>query len=281
MNFLTTPYDGIETIEIPIENTAQRTFYLPVNEKLEGKTIIRIDILASVSSITPSNRSVISNTNIAHGYFTFKDKQKAKWYNYPLFYMFNNATVKNQTREFSNFKIINWEESFITFNNSASFSSNQSIFLVVHYLNKRRLFKNYLLNPLYKLRLGLYPLRIDEIKARVTQTNQLNYTFDFPEKYNNIKLKKIEFYAASSLTVDGETIINSSTIYNKSYLVLFAKNNKEILWKVPLSFLTKEINQYSEIYLNNLEIDWYKSYVEVANNSSLSADTLFYFFLFY
>jgi hypothetical protein len=288
MRFVNTPYDGIEYLEIPITSATQRKFFFPVTERLDGKIIRRIDLYSVTNSLTPSGRTVIRDSRLVFGYLTIRPKNSVTVYKYPLYYNLNSSgSTGNETltSELLNYPV-QWDLSFVEFAQTVTLNTTESIFLIIYYQNpQRKTISNqgikYLVNPLVKLFIGNENFYTHSIQVKINSVNNTLFNFPFDEKLEKIKLKKILFGGAETTTPDYKTVISSSTIIRKSYLVLRDFKGKEIINHLPLYFLSYPQVERSEIFLNNLEIDWPKSYVHCVNNTSLVVNTIFFFTLFY
>jgi len=275
MRFVNTPYDGIEFIEIPITSATQRKFFFPVNEKLDGKIIRRIDLHAYSGCSTPSNRTVIAYDDLVQGYLTIRPKNNdITIYKYPLFYCLNNTRsggFETSATENMNYPV-QWELSFIEFAQTVSLSTSQSLVLIVYYQDpSRKTLVNqgikYLVNPLTKLYLGSESIKSIKITATVDDTNKLKFNFPYDEKYENLKLIVLR-------SPGGD-------FPQKTYLVLRDTRGKEIVNHLPIQFIGTAQTDRAEILFNNLIIDWPKSYVKIANNTSFTVGMEFPFYLLY
>lgn len=275
MRFVNTPYDGVEFIEIPITSTTQRKFFFPVNEKLDGKIIRRIDLHAYSTCLAPSNRAVISYAALVKGFLTIRPKgNDVTIYKYPLFYLLNNTrSGGHETSVTENMDYpVQWELSFVEFAQTVSLSTAQSLVFIVYYQNPMRKMISkqgikYLLNPLLNLFIGREQLQTLKITATVDIPNKLIFNFPHDEKYENIKVKAIRR--------------TRDDFSQKTYLVLRDKTGKEIINHLPGHYMESSQTDRAEILLNNLVIDWPKSYVKVTNATSLIAGTEFSFYLLY
>jgi hypothetical protein len=287
MRFVNTPYDGIEYLEIPIISTSQRKFFFPVSERLDGKIIRRIDLYAKASGLTPSGRSVIGNDKLVKGYLTVRPKRSVTIYKYPLFYVLNSSGsqgLETLTTEQLNYPV-QWDLSFVEFAQTVTLSTSQSLLFIIYYQEPSRKTVaiqsiKYLVNPLLNLFIGNEQLNAVPIEAAIDDVTKTRFNFPHDEKYENIKIKMIKYGGSRVVTPQLKNIITSDVILRKSYLVLRDLKGKEIVNNLPLYYLATYQTDRCEIILNNLMIDWPKSYVQVTSNASLSAGTVFFFTLF-
>jgi hypothetical protein len=289
MRFVNTPYDGIEYLEIPITLATQRKFAFPLTERLDGKIIRRIDLVARPNGLTPSGRTVIANDKLVQGYLTIRPKNSVTLYKYPLFYILNSSGSSGNetlTTEILNYQV-GWELSFVEFAQTVTLSTAQSLLFIIYYQDAARKSLinaglKYLVNPLVNLFTGNEELYTIPIQVEIDNINKTQFNFSLLERFEHLKLKKIQLAEYSvTITPDYKNNITSDTILRKSYLVLRDYKGKEIINHLPLYQTTYPQVERSEILLNNLEIDWPKSYVHVVNNASLVAGTVFFFILYY
>jgi hypothetical protein len=288
MRFVNTPYDGIEYLEIPITSTSQRKFFFPVTERLDNKIIRRVDLYARASGLTPSGRNVIGNDKLVKGYLTVRPKQSVTIYKYPLFYLLNSSGspgLETLTTERLNYPV-QWDLSFVEFAQTVTLSTSQSLLFIIYYQDASRktlvqLKQKYLVNPLLSLFIGNEQLSAIEVQATIDDIIKTRFNFPHDEKYENIKIKMIKYGGSGAITPQFKNIITSDVILRKSFLVLRDVRGKEIVNNLPLYYLATYQTDRCEILLHNLVIDWPKSYVQVPNNASLSAGTVFFFTLFY
>lgn len=288
MKFINTPYDGIEYLEIPITSATQFKYFFPIVERLDKKIIRRIDLIYYPSQVTVNNRSIVSDTVLANAYITIRPRNKTTVYQYPLFYLLNYwITNSSFTSELFNYPI-QWDISFIEFPPSTTLTPGQSLLFAVYYQENSvqkiisYLGKKYIINPLLNLFLGTEKLFTLNIQVKIDNTNKIQFNFPNDERLERANIKKIAFYPGS-ISPNFKTLINSLSLYLKAFLTLRDYDGNEIVKDLCLGCLVHDgaRNERTEIFLNNLKIDFPKSYVKFANNTSLVANTELLFTIFY
>jgi hypothetical protein len=180
---------------------------------------------------------------------------------------------------------VQWDLSFVEFAQTVTLSTSQSLLFIIYYQEPSRKTVaiqsiKYLVNPLLNLFIGNEQLNAVPIEAAIDDVTKTRFNFPHDEKYENIKIKMIKYGGSGVVTPQLKNIITSDVILRKSYLVLRDLKGKEIVNNLPLYYLATYQTDRCEIILNNLMIDWPKSYVQVTSNASLSAGTVFFFTLF-
>ncbi|MBA7514352.1 hypothetical protein ES705_06380 [subsurface metagenome] len=120
---------------------------------------------------------------------------------------------------------------------------------------------------------------VETVEVPTDNTSKLRFYFS---EYPNIRDKNvINIYTYRVLKVSkspmGKALVNNTVFYN-SFLVLSSKNN-EVINRIPLYRITGETYYTMNLIINHV-IDWPKSYVEISNNSSLSASETFLFSIY-
>jgi hypothetical protein len=282
-------YDGVESVEIPIISTTDTKYYLPDIPAIKGKVIKRIQVPHSLT-YTPGNRTMLSDANIRSAFLTIVNDQEIICHRIPLYYFYKHFILYPILSDIFSFVLNDTEKCYIEFSQSASLLTTESIFLNFFYKKPESIKKLKL--PLIQLALinmsleenqneSIYPLEIE-----IFDDKQTVFPFPDDEFLRNKKAKSIQLYADVSELVsatlrapDDKTIIADS-VFKKSFLVLQLKNGLKIN-NLALNQLTFNFHLENDILFHDIEIDWPKSYIKIANNDSLVANTVFYLLIHY
>jgi hypothetical protein len=282
-------YDGVESVEIPIISTTDTKYYLPDIPAIKGKIIKRIQVPHGVT-FTPGNRNMLSDTNVRSAFLTIVNEQEIICHRIPLYYFYKHFVIYPVLNDIFSFVLNDTEKCYIEFSQSAALLTTESIFLNFFY--KKPESKKKLKYPLVNLSLigsALEDNRIERIyplEVEIFDDKQTVFPFPDDEFLRNKKVKSIQLYADVSELVsatlrapDDKTII-ADTVFKKSFLVLQLKNGLKIN-SLALNQLTFNFWLENDILFNDIEIDWPKSYIKVANNTGLVANTVFYLLIQY
>ena len=289
MNRFNEYYDGVESVEIPIKSTTDTKYYFPNVPGLKGKIIKRIEVSKGLT-MTPGNRTMISDANLKLAFLTIVDDKNIIVHRIPLYFLQRLLSYLPVITDIFSFTLKDTEQSYIEFAQTSGLSTSESIFLNFFYnktLTTRRTVTTLVNRNLIDSALDKSEIdRIYPIQVEINDATKTVFPFPNDEFLMNKKVRGIKLYADVSELVavtlhspDDKTII-ADTIYKKSFLVLQLKNGLKIN-NLPLNMITYDFWLDTEILFNDIEIDWPKSYIKVANNTSIVANTVFYFLINY
>jgi hypothetical protein len=291
MKYITTPYDGVESVEIPITSTTETKYYLPDLPQLKGKILHRIEFPTRVTN-TPKNRTNISAA-IRESYFTLITGNATVLHRLPSFFLAQYSDFPLPMDMF-NIKIQDTERSYIEFSRTASLAVTQSILINFYYTLPKKpvkvvqsLANTMILNALSEPAITekIYPLQIV-----IPTTTDLAIKFPNDEflknkcitrirVFNTITPLKEMFFNPSLKSPDNKTII-SETVGNKTFLNLRLRNGEKIS-NLPVSIINYEPYAIRDILFNNIEVDWPRSTIQIANATGLTAGEVIYLVFYY
>jgi hypothetical protein len=289
MNRFNEFYDGVESVEIPIISTTDTKYYLPDIPAIKGKKIKRIEIAHGVT-MTPGNRTILSDANAHSAFLTIVNEKDIVVHRIPLYFLLKHFVTWPIFNDIFDFVLTDTGKSYIEFSQSATPTIAESIFINFFYVKadtKKKVITPFLNESLTKSTLEksqierVYPLEVEIFDAAQT-------VFPFPDDdfLRNKKISGIKLYAdvselvVATLHAPSDKVIIANTIFKKSFLVLQLKNGLKIN-NLPLTLITSEFQLENEILFNQVEIDWPKSFIKIANATSLVANTVFYFLIHY
>lgn len=130
-------------------------------------------------------------------------------------------------------------------------------------------------------------LKHEYVIATVDDVGKLTFKFANNEYLKEKKITGISHHTNSYLTTSPENkaLVASAVAMTKGFLTLKTTKGVEQLNKMPLYMLTPGVNAggtYEKAFpLKYVQIDWEQSYVTVANGTSLVANTVFMFSVFF
>jgi hypothetical protein len=297
MKHITTPYDGIESVEIPITSLTERKYYLPDLPQLKGKILNRIEFPMLVTN-TPNNRVNISG-GIRESYFTLITGNATVLNRIPSFVLtkmfFTGDTYHYPVPiDFLNIPIQDIERSYIEFSKTSSLALNQSILINFYYTLPKKpvkmvqtLASTMVLNSISEPSVTekIYPVQIE-----IPTTSDLILKFPNDEFLKNKCITRIRFYnSILPLTEigfnprlkapDNKTII-SETVGKKTFLNLRLINGERIT-NLPANLINYEPYAICDILFNNIQVDWPRSTIKIANSTGLTAGEVIYLVFYY
>lgn len=290
MKKIQTCYDGIESVEIPLISTTDAKYYFPAIPALKGKILRRIEFPHDVTT-TPNNRLILASNNFRSAYLTLVSDKKTILHRLPFILIMKYYEGSFEGTDFLDIEIEDMEQSYIEFSNSATLAITQSIFLNFYYTEKpkainkpKNLFlKTDLMNNLMERD---QPIKIYPLSLEITDITKKEIYFPDDNFLKGKRIAAIECYCDSSIVAvttpknPANKSFISDTIYKKSYLVLEQTNRKKINL-LPISLIAFETSYDKQIFFNDLQINWPKSYIKIANTTGLTINTIFYLLIHY
>jgi hypothetical protein len=119
-------------------------------------------------------------------------------------------------------------------------------------------------------------INVENVELTVDNVNKTKFSFPENAFLRGQKIKGIDIPQVSEITVTptGKALVNA-TVYNKSFLVLSVGGNEKIN-RIPLKSLDPFVSYGGRLPLNDLEIDWTKSYIEVGSVAGLVLNEAFF-----
>jgi hypothetical protein len=122
--------------------------------------------------------------------------------------------------------------------------------------------------------------KVDNVELMLDNI-RLQYKFGDIENLRGKRIRIIEAFRNTETPTSpmGNTLV-ADEIFNKAYLVLCI-NGKEEINRVPLRVFNPTNNSGRRVLLNDLSIDWPKSYVELGSIANVNVGTAFFFNVYY
>jgi hypothetical protein len=261
-NKMLRPVQKCEAVEIVVPNTTQKKLYFNDIINLRNKVITRIDVIAPVSggALAPSGRSVITSTVATNTFLTINDGQKEAINRLSLLHL-NSET--NYGNRFPVNTKINFRKSFIEFASLTGVVANTSILFLFCYEET--------LTPVKPI--PEKPLICEYIGVAVKNVYLDRHYFPNNDLLRGKKITKL-LIDLNNLDIQGRTLVTSA-VFKKSFLVLVV-NGREVFFNMPL--LLMQLSYYldeNDMVLNDMVIDWPKSYIQVANITGLVQNSVF------
>ena len=115
-------------------------------------------------------------------------------------------------------------------------------------------------------------LPVSKVEVVEIQIDALRKQYKFGDIVNlrNKKIRIVETFRVTQVPVTntGNNVTADAT-YNKSFMVLAIKGREDIN-RVPLQSFNSKDNFGRRLLLNDLEVDWPKSYIEVGDQIGLT-----------
>lgn len=113
------------------------------------------------------------------------------------------------------------------------------------------------------------PVKKVEVIELVVGNNAKQHRFGDIDNLRGKKVRIIDFFRVTDVpfTPAGTEVVSNAT-FNKSFLVLAIKSREDVN-RVPLTVFNPKDNFGRRILLDDLLIDWPKSFIEVGNTAGL------------
>ena len=261
-------YDGIETVELKITDTARQKYFFPEVPKLRNKLIRRIEVNNQMIN-TPSNYITQSITNF---YLTLVSKGVEIFKDLPLSLLdVSLLSLANLKTELFN-HYFDISKSYITISDTSGLTAGSCISITIYYQDPKRV----------RFVKNIPTFKIDYVEAPVIS---LTDTVVKINNFKNIQNKRILYVSTFNTgggtyyTPDGRQIVSSVNILG-SYLNLW-DNKEEIVKDLPLARILNIYPLQAQIFLRGLQLDWDRCYINVPNSAGLTVGHVFYLPVFY
>ncbi len=259
-------FTSCETVEVVIDNASKTKFYFPELPNLRNKVIERIDTYdSSMVSKTPSNRDVVNGGVIGNSFLVIVNNGNEVINRIPMRLLTPDKTFINL---FPFNYIIDYPKSYIEVGNVSSLTAGNAFVFTFYFKEKE--FSHIIKSG--------SNLKIENVEVQINSSGT-KYYFPDNENLRDKIIRKIEtaYPIATNYSPSGDALIDSPTLI-KSFLVLNSRN-KEIINRLPLYSLQENREIESMIVLDDICVDFTKSYVEVP--AVLSSTDKYFFSIFY
>lgn len=125
------------------------------------------------------------------------------------------------------------------------------------------------------------PVKKVEVIEVTIDALRKQYKFGDIENLRNKKVRVIDAFRVTQVPVTstGNAVVADAT-FNKSFLVLTVKG-KEDINRVPLETFNSKDNFGRRLLLEDLVVDWPKSYIEVGNTAGLTVGEAYLLNVYY
>lgn len=122
--------------------------------------------------------------------------------------------------------------------------------------------------------------KVENVEVTI-DVSRKQFKFGDIENLRNKKIRIIDAFRVTQVPVSsqGNAIVADAT-FNKSFLVLTIKG-KEDINRVPLETFNPKDNFGRRLLLNDLVVDWPKSYIEVGDQNGLTVGESFLLNVYY
>jgi hypothetical protein len=122
---------------------------------------------------------------------------------------------------------------------------------------------------------------LENIELLVDNINKTKFSFSENAILRGQKVKYIDIPQVSevSVTPTGRAVVNA-TVYAKAFLVL-SVGNKEQINRIPLRSLDPFQSNGVRIALDDLNVDWTKSYIEIGSIAGLVLNEAFFLNIYF
>jgi hypothetical protein len=117
--------------------------------------------------------------------------------------------------------------------------------------------------------------KVENIEITIDAARK-QYKFGDIENLRGKKIRVIDFFRVTDVPVSPlANPLANDTVFNKSFLVL-AIRGKEDINRVPLAVFNPKDNFGRRLLLNDVVVDWPKSFIEVGNTVGIVANETYF-----
>ncbi len=122
---------------------------------------------------------------------------------------------------------------------------------------------------------------LENVEVILDSTTKQKFYFGDIERLRGQKIKHIDIPSETEVPVSplGKDVVNN-TVYAKSFLVLVNKSQEKIN-RLPLKSLNPFQTYGKRLAIDDLVIDWPKSYIEVGSIPGIVANEVFFVNIYY